>query len=119
MKFEILTLFPEMFAGLTNSSIIGRACETGKAAINVRNIRDYTTDKHHVADDAPYGGGPGMVMKPEPIAAALEAVMAENSATPLTRVYLSPEGERWNQSLAEEFSQLPGVILLCGHYEGV
>ena len=119
MKFEILTLFPEMFSGPLNTSILKRAQQSGRISVKVRNIRDYTTDKHHVTDDTPYGGGPGMVMKPEPIAAAFDAIAAEYGDLPLTRVYLSPEGERWNQNLAEEFSRLPGVVLLCGHYEGV
>lgn len=119
MKFEILTLFPEMFAGPLTSSILKRAREAGHIEVNVRNIRDWTSDRHHVTDDAPYGGGPGMVMKAEPVAAAFDAVQAQNSETPFTRVYLTPEGERWNQRLAEEFAALPGLILLCGHYEGV
>ncbi|MGB9690698.1 MAG: tRNA (guanosine(37)-N1)-methyltransferase TrmD, partial [Candidatus Sumerlaeaceae bacterium] len=119
MIIEILTLFPEMFGPVVGSSMLKRAQERGIAAFRVRNIRDFTTDKHHVADDTPYGGGPGMVLKPEPIAAAIDTVMAENSPTPLTRVYLTPDGEPWTQKLAEEFAQLPGIMLLCGHYEGV
>lgn len=119
MRFELLTLFPEMFSGVLNTSIIKRAQTAGVVSITVRNIRDYTTDKHHVTDDMPYGGGPGMVMKPEPIVAAIEATMAENPDTPLTRVYMSPQGEPWSQNLAQEFSQMPGVLLLCGHYEGI
>lgn len=119
MKIEILTLFPEMFAGVLGSSILKRAQDAGRVDVNVRNIRDYTTDKHHVADDSPYGGGPGMVMKPEPISAAIDATIAENPGTNLLRVYMSPDGEVWNQRLAEEFSSLPGVMILCGHYEGV
>lgn len=119
MIIEILTLFPEMFCGVLDSSILGRARESRLLTISVRNIRDHTTDKHHVADDAPYGGGPGMVMKPEPIAAAMDAVTAAHPDVPLTRVYLTPEGEPWNQRLAEEFAAMPGLVLLCGHYEGV
>ncbi len=119
MIIEILTLFPEMFPGVLESSIIGRAQTSELLHIRVRNIRDYTTDKHHVADDAPYGGGPGMVMKPEPLAAALDAVALDHPETALTRVYLTPEGEVWNQALAEEFARLPGIVLVCGHYEGI
>ncbi len=119
MRIEILTLFPEMFPGPLDSSIVKRARDAGRVTIRVRNIRDFTTDRHHVADDAPYGGGPGMVMKPEPIAAAFDAVRDENPGTELTRVYLTPEGEPWNQRLAEEFARLPGIVLLCGHYEGI
>lgn len=119
MIIEVLTLFPEMFPGVIGSSMLRRAQEKGIVTIRVRNIRDFTTDKHHVADDAPYGGGAGMVMKPEPIVAAIETCIVENHPTPLTRVYLTPDGELWSQRLAEEFSQLPGLLLLCGHYEGV
>lgn len=119
MEIEVLTLFPEMFEGVLQSSILKRAQDQGFVRISVRNIRDYTTDKHHVADDAPYGGGPGMVMKVEPIAAAIEDAVARHAPTPMLRVYLSPDGEPWSQALAEEFSRLPGLLLLCGRYEGV
>jgi tRNA (guanine37-N1)-methyltransferase len=119
MRIEILTLFPEMFPGVLNSSMMKRAQESGRVEIRVRNIRDYTTDKHHVTDDTQYGGGPGMVMKPEPLAAAFDAVIAESAPMQMTNVYLSPQGEQWNQRLAEEFSRLHGIILLCGHYEGI
>lgn len=119
MIIEVLTLFPEMFQGVLSSSMLKRAQDKGLVTIRVRNIRDFTTDRHHVADDAPYGGGPGMVLKPEPIAAAIEACMEENAPTPLTRVYLTPDGEPWSQHLAEEFSHHPALLLLCGHYEGV
>ncbi len=119
MIIEVLTLFPEMFPGVIESSMLRRAQDKGIVTIRVRNIRDFTTDKHHVADDTPYGGGPGMVMKPEPIAAAIETCVAENHPIPLTRIYLTPDGETWSQRLAEEFSRLPGLLLLCGHYEGI
>lgn len=119
MIVEILTLFPEMFSGVAGSSILARAQEAGLLSLRVRDIRDYTTDKHRVADDAPYGGGPGMVMKPEPIAAAFDAVAGDHLGVALRRVYLSPEGRPWSQRLAEEYATLPGVVLLCGHYEGI
>ncbi|MCX7020154.1 MAG: tRNA (guanosine(37)-N1)-methyltransferase TrmD [bacterium] len=119
MIIEILTLFPGMIEGALNDSIIMRARAGDLLDIRVRNIRDYTTDKHHVTDDAPFGGGPGMVMKPEPIAAAIEAALADHPAFPLVTIYLSPEGETWNQKLAEEYARLPGLLLLCGHYEGI
>jgi tRNA (guanine37-N1)-methyltransferase len=119
MIIEVLTLFPEMFEGVLGTSMLKRAQERGIVRIRVRNIRDFTTDRHHVADDTPYGGGAGMVMKPEPIAAALEACVADNAPTPLTRVYLTPDGEPWSQRLAEDFATLPGLVLLCGHYEGI
>jgi tRNA (guanine37-N1)-methyltransferase len=119
MIVEILTLFPEMFAGVVGSSILARAQELGHLRLRVRDIRDYTTDKHRVADDAPYGGGPGMVMKPEPIAAAFDAMAGDHPGVNLRRTYLSPEGRPWNQRLAEEYAALPGFVLLCGHYEGI
>lgn len=119
MQIEILTLFPGMFPGVFEESILKRAQESGRVSIRVRNIRDYTTDRHRVTDDTPYGGGPGMVMKPEPIAAALEAAQAEFSGDRLRRAYLSPDGRRWSQELAEEYATLPGFALLCGHYEGI
>ncbi len=119
MIIEVLTLFPEMFGPVIGSSMLKRAQDRGIVTIRVRNIREFTTDKHHVADDTPYGGGPGMVLKPEPIAAAIEATVEANAPTPLMRVYLTPDGEPWSQKLAEEFAKLPGLLLLCGHYEGV
>lgn len=119
MRIEVLTLFPEMFDGVLGSSMIKRASDRGLVSVNVRNIRDYTTDKHHVADDAPYGGGPGMVMKAEPIAAAIEAVAAESPDAATLKVYLCPDGEPWTQALAHEFAGLDNLLLLCGHYEGV
>ncbi len=96
-----------------------RAAQSGAVEFHVRNIRDFATDKHHTTDDVPFGGGPGMVMKPEPVAAALEAAMAAHPDQRLPVIYLSPQGERWTQELAREFVSLPGVILLCGRYEGL
>lgn len=119
MIITVLTLFPEMFAGVFGSSILKRAQESGAVQLHVRNIRDYTSDKHHMTDDAPYGGGPGMVMKPEPIAAAFDAIDAEFAGVAATRIYLSPEGVRWSQALASEMTALPNLVLLCGHYEGI
>jgi tRNA (guanine37-N1)-methyltransferase len=119
MKIEILTLFPEMFPCVLGASMLKRAQESGLVRIRVRDIRDHATDRHRVADDAPYGGGPGMVMKAEPTAAAIECAVAENLPTRLTRVYVTPDGEPWTQRMAEEFATMPGVLLLCGHYEGI
>lgn len=96
-----------------------RAAQAEAVKFHVRNIRDFTTDKHHVTDDMPFGGGPGMVMKPEPVAAAIEHASASHPELDLPVVYLSPQGETWNQNLAREFSALPGMILLCGRYEGL
>ncbi len=115
MKIDILTLFPEMFAPL-KTSIIGRAVESGKLEINVIDIRDYTLDKHRKCDDTPFGGGAGMVMMPQPIASAIEAVDPDHQAR---RIFLSPRGRTFNQNVVLEFGKLDRILLLCGHYEGV
>ena len=115
MKSDILTLFPEMFTPLS-TSIIGRAVADKKLEIKVTDIRDYTLDKHKKCDDAPFGGGAGMVMMPQPIASAINAVDPEHKAH---RVFLSPRGRVLKQSVVEEFAKLDRLLLLCGHYEGV
>ncbi len=115
MKITILTLFPEMFAPL-KTSIIGRALEGKKLELEIVNIRDYTEDKHLKCDDYPFGGGAGMVMMPQPIASAIEAVDPEHKAR---RIYMSPKGATFTQSKALELSSLGHIVLLCGHYEGV
>ena len=115
MKIDILTLFPEMFTPL-KTSIIGRAVDGNKLEINVVDIRDYTLDKHKKCDDAPFGGGAGMVMMPQPIASAIEAVDPEHQAK---RIYLSPKGRTFNQKIVLEYSKCQRLLLLCGHYEGV
>ncbi len=114
MHFDILTLFPAMFQGPFTESILKRAQERGLFSIALHNIRDATTDKHHVVDDYPYGGGAGMVMKPEPIFAAIEAVY---QGGPI--VYLTPQGRLFNQQIAQQLAQEPRITLLCGHYEGI
>jgi tRNA (guanine37-N1)-methyltransferase len=126
MRFDILTLFPEMFQGPLTESIIKRAVQAGLISIGLHDIRDYATDKHRTTDDAPYGGGAGMVMKAEPLAAALRAVLAtppENTAseTPKTQVILmSPAGTPFTQSLAEELAaSYDRLVLVCGRYEGL
>ena len=115
MKIDILTLFPEMFTPL-KTSIIGRAVNSGKLEINVYDIRDYTLDKHRKCDDAPFGGGAGMVMMPQPIASAIEAIDPEHKAK---RIFLSPRGRVFKQSVVLEYSREQRLLLLCGHYEGV
>ncbi len=115
MKIDILTLFPEMFSAL-KTSIIGRAVDSGKLTINVIDIRDYTLDKHKKCDDAPFGGGAGMVMMPQPIASAVEAVDKDHTAR---RIFLSPRGRVFNQNVVKEYAELEHILLLCGHYEGV
>ncbi|NLK44033.1 MAG: tRNA (guanosine(37)-N1)-methyltransferase TrmD [Tissierellia bacterium] len=115
MKIDILTLFPEFFNTLYKWSIIGRAYEEGIIHINCINIRDFSKDKHKRVDDYPFGGGAGMVMKPEPIYDAIQSVKGPKSRT----VYLSPQGKVFNQDLANNLSKEEHIILLCGHYEGI
>lgn len=117
MIFDILTLFPEMFESPLRGSILGKASERGLVQIRLHNIRDYAVDKHQMTDDRPFGGGEGMVMKPEPIAAALEE-LKRNGPTPWV-VLLSPQGRLFSQERAWKLSALQRVILICGRYEGV
>jgi tRNA (guanine37-N1)-methyltransferase len=117
MRFDVFTLFPEMFPPYLEESILRRASEAKLMEVHVHNIRDWAQDKHKVTDDAPYGGGGGMVMKPEPIFAALEAGLGAQPTCPV--ILLTPQGRLFNQSVAEEFSRLDHLALLCGRYEGV
>lgn len=119
MHFDILTLFPEMFDSPLNKSIISRAVEQGLVSIAIHNIRDHATDKHRVTDDAPYGGGGGMVMKPEPIFQAVEALLGRNPPTSVPIILLSPQGRLFTQKVAWELVSYPRVVLICGRYEGV
>lgn len=114
MKFDILTLFPEMFENL-NNSIIGRAMEKDLININLINIRDFSEDKHKKVDDTPYGGGAGMVMKADVIYSAFSSIKSEDAKV----IYMSPQGKRLNQKKVEELSKEKHLIILCGHYEGV
>ena len=115
MKIDVLTLFPEMFAAVTESSILGRAAGKGIIEVNPVNIRDYSNDKHKKADDTPFGGGPGMVMMADPIFRALEAAGAENKKI----IYMSPRGRLLDMDKITELSGLSDLVILCGHYEGV
>lgn len=115
MRFDILTIFPEYFDVL-NLGIIGKAVRDGKFQVNIVNIRDFSKDKHHKTDDYPYGGGAGMVMTPDPIVSAIEATDPNHEAV---RIYLSPKGEVFKQSVAKELSGCDRVLFLCGGYEGV
>ena len=114
MRFDIFTLFPEMLRGPLDESIIARARERGLVEINAWNPRDVTTDRHHIVDDYPYGGGAGMVMKPDPIFTAVERVY-ENGPI----ILMSPQGRVFSQAIARELAQEPRITLICGHYEGV
>jgi len=115
MKIDVLTLFPQMFDSVLGESITGKAIKNNIVDINYINIRDFSNNKHNKVDDYPFGGGPGMVMKPGPIYRAIESVKKENTRV----VYLSPKGKVYNQSLANEFSKENHIIFLCGHYEGI
>lgn len=114
MHVDIFTLFPDMFQGPFSESILKRAQDQGLLSIALHNIRDATTDKHHIVDDYPYGGGAGMVMKPEPIFHAVEAVYQSGPI-----ILMSPQGRPFTQQIARELSQEPRLTLICGHYEGI
>lgn len=118
MNFHILTLFPDMVMDGLNTSIIGRAVNNGLLSIEAVNIRDYAFNKHQSVDDYPYGGGAGMLMQAEPVYQAYEAVAGKLEKKPRL-VYLSPQGQTFNQKMAEELAGEEELILLCGHYEGI
>jgi tRNA (guanine37-N1)-methyltransferase len=133
VKIDIITLFPEICRAPLSESIMKRAQEERIVDLHIHNLRDWTTDKHHVVDDAPFGGGQGMVMKPEPIFAAVESLKktpnvkrptsnAEHSAIDNRQwkiLLMSPAGRRFDQQMAQQLSQEPHLIIICGHYEGV
>jgi tRNA (guanine37-N1)-methyltransferase len=119
MHFDILTLFPQMFEGPFQESMVKRAIDQGLVSIAVHNIRDHATDKHHMTDDTPYAGGGGMIMKPEPIFNAVEAVLGADPPESVPRVLLSPQGRLLTQNVAWELAAHSRVLLICGHYEGV
>jgi len=119
MKIDILTLFPEMFDGPFGASIIKRAREKGLLDIITTNIRDFARDKHRITDDYPFGGGAGMVMKPEPITEAFDAIIKRENKAPETVILLSPQGEVFNQQMAIGLSRLRHIVFVCGHYEGI
>lgn len=114
MKFDVLTLFPEMFESL-KESILGKASQKGLININLINIRDFSKDKHKKVDDTPYGGGAGMVIRPDVVYDAYKSIKDEKAKV----IYLSPQGKRLNQQKVEELSKQEHLILICGHYEGI
>lgn len=117
MRFDVVSLFPELVTAVAASGVTGRAVERGLLALNCWNPRDFTDDRHNTVDDRPYGGGPGMVMKFEPLA---RCVQAARKAAPEAKVaYLSPQGRRFDQQAARELASRPGLILVAGRYEGV
>ena len=122
MRFHVLTLFPDAFRFIEEYSVLGRAIRSGLVSLKTIDIRKYAADRHGTADDYQFGGGPGMVMKPDPVFAAVESALAgipdaERVATPI--VLTSPQGDILNQDLVNEFANAPGMILICGHYAGV
>ncbi|MCH8087799.1 MAG: tRNA (guanosine(37)-N1)-methyltransferase TrmD [Chloroflexi bacterium] len=130
MDFHIFTLFPQMFEGPLSESIIKRARERGLIGVHLHNIRDFAIDKHRIVDDSPYGGGPGMVMKPEPIFGAVEDLLTRLNKTdkpgkstsevePPPIILMSPRGRVFNHRVALDLSRHPCIIIICGHYEGV
>jgi tRNA (guanine37-N1)-methyltransferase len=121
MHFDILTLFPGLFSGVFEESIIKRARQAGLVSITLHSIRDFATGRHQVTDDTPYGGGGGMIMKPEPIFAAVEAVLAAEGSKPETTsiVLLTPKGRKFTQKVARQLSRQSRLLLICGRYEGV
>ncbi len=118
MQFDILTIFPDLLNSPLQEGIIRRAIQSGKITVNITNIRDFATDKHAMTDDRPFGGGEGMVMKPEPIAGALESV-GTGSENPPKVILLSPQGRTFDQKMAGELSEEDHLVFLCGRYEGV
>ncbi len=118
MTFDIVTIFPAMVEQALGAGIVGRALERGTLAAKVHDLRSYTTDRHHVVDDVSYGGGPGMVMKPEPLFRALDAIGAERTGRRHV-LMTSPQGRRFTQAVARELSQHEHLVVLCGRYEGV
>jgi tRNA (guanine37-N1)-methyltransferase len=117
MKFDVFTLFPQLFPPYLNESILKKAIEANRIAVNLHNIRDWATDKHSTTDDVAYGGGGGMVMKPEPIFAAVEDVMGEKSNIPV--ILLTPQGRKLTQTIVKELAEHHHIAMICGRYEGV
>ena len=118
MRIDVITLFPEILSGPLDASIMGRAQRGGQAEIHLHHLRAYATDKHHTVDDKPYGGGPGMLLKCEPIFAAVQDVQSK-AAKPGRVILLTPGGPKFDQAKARELAALERVVFICGHYEGV
>lgn len=118
MRFDILTLFPEMFGPVLGTSMLGRAAQNGLLEFHTHNIRDYSANKHKTTDDYPFGGGAGMVMTAQPVFDCIEAVTAEGAAPP-RRIYMSPRGRVLTAKAARELAKEPRLLILCGHYEGI
>jgi tRNA (guanine37-N1)-methyltransferase len=123
MRIDIFTLFPQMFQSVLSAGLFKRATDQNLVRINIHNIRDYTHDRHHTVDDYPYGGGAGMVLKPEPIFEAVEAIKSDirqnEGIDKIPVILLTPQGRLFSQAIAQELAQQSHLILICGHYEGV
>lgn len=117
MRIDIITVLPEMLEGFVNTSILARAQKKGLVEIHLHNLRDYTTDKHRRVDDYPFGGFAGMVMKCQPIDACISALKAERDYDEV--IFTSPDGEKFDQPMANELSLKKNIIILCGHYKGI
>jgi tRNA (guanine37-N1)-methyltransferase len=118
IRFDVFTLFPEVVRSYFESSVVGRAQQSALIEVRVHNIRDFALDRHHTTDDIPYGGGGGMIMKPEPIFSAVESVLGESLGS-VPVILLTPQGRPFDHALASELSGLPRLALVCGRYEGV
>jgi tRNA (guanine37-N1)-methyltransferase len=117
MRFDVVSVFPEIFAPVFEAGVVGRAIKRGLLDLEVHDLRDHTEDRHRHVDDAPFGGGPGMVLQPEPVFEAVEAARAENPSAQV--IVTEPWGEPLTQDLARELAEAPGLIIVCGRYEGV
>jgi len=118
VRFDVVTIFPAVIEQAVAAGIVGRAIDRGTLTVAVHDLRAFTTDRHRVVDDVPYGGGPGMVLKPEPIWRAVDAIESDGGAKPLV-VLTSPQGTRFSQAAAEKLAAAPRLLILCGRYEGV
>jgi len=119
MRVDIITIFPKMFDSVFGESIIKRAQAKGKIKIRIHDLRDYTLNKHRKVDDRPFGGGSGMVLAPEPMFRAVEAIKTQDKKHKVQTVLLSPQGNKFSQSMAKKLAKRKHIILLCGHYEGI
>ncbi|MBL8014217.1 MAG: tRNA (guanosine(37)-N1)-methyltransferase TrmD [Candidatus Omnitrophica bacterium] len=116
LRFDLITIFPEVFKGIVNESIIKRAQEKKKVAIHLHNLRDYSLDKHRKVDDRPFGGGPGMVLTPQPLFDAVKSIKGRRQAMV---IYMDPAGKTFNQRQAKQLTKQRNLIIICGHYEGI